>query len=146
MRSNSLHYSLKIWGTALLIAPALNLVVADFIRPPYNGGVGEYILDQLSAYFFTAFFAGIFSVITWFLLFVVIQITIRTFPLKVPVKYITMVTGVLLTIGTFYAVFGWLFNTRDEYFPFMIFTYLCIAAGAYFYKLKIENESENIEI
>ncbi len=146
MRSNSLFYSLKIWGTALLIAPALNLVVADFIRPPYNGGAGQYILDQLSAYFFTAFFAGIFSVITWLLLFLVIQIIIRVFPLKVYVKYIIMVTGVLLTLGTFYAVFGWLFHTRDEYFPFMIFTYLCIAGGAYFYNLKIENESGSIEI
>ena len=146
MRSNSLSYSLKIWGTALLIAPALTLILFNFTKNYYNGNVGQYISDQFSMYFFMVFCAGIGSIATWLLLFAVIQIAIKLLPLKMYVKYIIMVTGVLLTIGTFYFFLRWTFNTGNEFLPFMIFTCICIAAGAYFYKLKTENETENIEI
>jgi hypothetical protein len=70
MKSNALSYSFKIWVTALMIAPAINQIMVDFKKWRYHGGISGYISisDQLAAYFFCVFMAGIFSVVTWLLL------------------------------------------------------------------------------
>lgn len=148
MKSNALSYSFKIWVTALLIAPAINQIMVDLKKWRYHGGISGYISisDQLAAYFFCVFIAGIFSVVTWLLLLAVIYIAIGLFPLKVYPKYIAMGTGILLTIGTFQFVFGWLFHAKNDFDYFMMFTCLCIASGAYFYELKMGDDTGSITI
>ena len=101
MRSNSFIYSFKIWLTALFIAPALNLVVDNVMRRQLENGIGQVVLDQFCLYLLFVLFGGITSFLTWLLLFLVIQIVVKGVPVIAYPKYIIMVAGVLLTIGTF---------------------------------------------
>lgn len=134
MNDNSLQYSLKVWLTAVLVAPFIGLILALIVRPPVE------IWDLtaiIPAYLLLAFFSLVLSSPTWIMFIGFIKLILLNIEGQMLRKWLIFFSGILLT-----ALTSMLFSSLIDKSPFepeaLVFTLIyapCIGAGCWIYKL-----------
>ncbi len=137
-----IKYSLKVWLTAVVVAPLLILLIFFILSYSSIIQYTEAIRSGLYMYLFCVVFELIFSSITWLIFTIVVGLVLSIRSSGIQKTWIIFVTAVLLTVGTCAAMlvpFGFLENSSDLSFAGIITgcNCSCIGLGVWFYKLKL---------
>jgi len=136
MKYNSLKYSLKVWLTSVLIAPALAELISFLLNDKDAPGIFS---NSDGVFFYVVFviFGFAFSFITWLAFLLVIVLTTTYCSEAHLKKWLIFSAGVALTVGTFILIFGsqGLFSDPDGFNNLMYANCACIGWGVWFYRL-----------
>ncbi|ASU35808.1 hypothetical protein [Mucilaginibacter xinganensis] len=135
MKCNSLTYSLNIWLTSVVVAPVLFLIVTSTMKGSHLINAVD-VPESISICCLLMLVQLIFSLLTWLLFMLIIKAIVNLCDYERLWKPLIFITGILLTAGSFRAVFSDIFSNADELFYLMLCNCVCIGAGTLFYKLK----------
>jgi hypothetical protein len=142
MNTNSILYSLRVWLTSVFLAPLVFVMVETFKNQSYQPGFAGFISEKATEYLGCVIFGGIFSFFTWVIFILIIKGLITALSGYPQLKMIIVITGVLLSAGTFAVFLPESFRFYNEFFYLMSANCMCIGGGAWFYKLEIGNEAD----
>lgn len=133
LKANALAYSIKVWLTGLTAGPLLFILM----------NLDESGLMAFSLVYFYMFFYGLlFSIPSFFMLYVVAKLVNRLKVSLIIKKCILVGAGVVLTLVPFYLFVGNRFNIQIGLDDKMILCYLItIGAGLLFYRLNPQTET-----
>ncbi len=129
MDNYPVYYSLKVWLSSALIAPMIYGILELCLTPD------RLSLSNIEVYPILVILELVFSLLTWIMFWMVIELAIRLLSNHILRKCLISFMGVLLTIGTF-KVFVFLditFSLTNLFFVLMACNALCIAIGSWFY-------------
>lgn len=134
----NLLYSLKVWLTSVVVAPAFYLIILNSIHIQQPPGT-EHDGWSWFTYALCVVFGLLFSFIIWFVFLLIIMLVSRFATNIKTAKCIICITGVVLTIAIFRAT---LFNNGfvsdgDNFMYLMLANCFCIGFGSWIYKLTL---------
>jgi len=146
MKHNAFIYSLKVWLTSVLAAPALFVLISFLIDGTDKWGIFNENSNGPFFYFIFVIFGFIFSFITWITFLLTIVLIKRYCTDDQLKKWLICFSGILLTIATFCLVMGPkdLFNDSDGFSNLMYANCACISWGVWFYKLRTAPPEQEI--
>jgi len=135
MKCNSLTYSLNIWLTSVVVAPVLFLIITSTMNGQHLINAVD-VAESVSLCCLLMLVQLIASSLTWLLFMLIIKAIINLCDYERLWKPLIFITGILLTAGSFRAVFSDIFYNVDEFLYLMLCNCVCIGAGTWIYKLK----------
>jgi len=132
-------YSLKVWSTSVIAAPVLAFVLyALFSKTWFAEFTDQPVTAVIPWTFFYILFQFLFSLPVWLFFWLIISIIINTISNPRDQKLLISLTGMLLTVGAFYFVFGQrtLLNYKLVFCYLLCSNCFFIGAGAWYYDLK----------
>jgi len=142
IRYNSLSYSFRIWLATIICAPLLYQVFQYVQTDSYPGGLRQFIGDLVSMSIFLIVLQMVFSVFSWLLLLIVINLSAQVTSNVKALKWITFIAALVITTATCLLIAGPHGQfTHDENYPYLILcNCLCVGIAVWMFKLEALNE------
>jgi len=138
MTSCTFQYSLKVWLTSVVIAPLLFIIFTYGPQVDYCRNLQQVLSSGLFYYVFFACLELAFSLLTWLVFLLVIQLVTMCIYKPIIRRLLICIAGISLTIGNFMIVLSprELLNFGDGPATIVLFNCLCIGGGVWYYKME----------
>jgi hypothetical protein len=138
MKYKVIQYSLCVWLTSVVTAPAIFIGVQSCIN--HGGDYSPFSLSNASGmYLIFTIFHLLFSIITWLVFMAMIAIVTQLLQDLLMMRWIIFAITILLTIASFvlFLVYVFSVNINDAFFLELILSN-CFCVGAYSWIYKLE--------
>jgi len=136
MNYQPFRYSLKVWLTSVLVAPAIYIIVQGYIELlDKNTSYKDYLNPGM--YLVVAIFELIASFVIWLLFWGIIELIVRFCLIPKLKPWLIFVSGILLTIVPLQFMSGndLILDYNNWLFIPMMANMFCIGCGCWIYKL-----------
>ena len=131
------YFSVRVWLTSVLVAPALFMVIQAYIDS-LNHTYANPTYFEPGMYLFMVVFELVTTFIIWLVFWAITEAIVYCIGLEELQRWLIFVTGLLLTIVPFMVLVGFpvLINPRSDMFIPMLANAVCIGCGCWFYRLR----------
>jgi hypothetical protein len=132
---------MNVWISSVLIAPALFFIFGCSRDPTPI----DQLWELIPLYLLFAFFEFLFSLFTWLIFWMIIEVIVGIVTGKIWRKCLTSITGIGLTIATFYVFpFFQPVELMDGSCALILSNCACIAAASWCFKVSSPFDAINI--
>jgi uncharacterized membrane protein HdeD (DUF308 family) len=136
MNFRALDFTLRVWLTSVLVAPAIYIIVQWYVDSINNVANREYLNPFM--YLMVVIFELIFSFVIWLIFWGIVEAVVFYCHTKELQRWLIFISAMILTIvplallGDFESVIDY----KNWMFTPMVANALCIGCGCWLYKLE----------